>query len=146
MVCLRCGSLDRVKNGIIGGVQRFKCKGCGYQSVLDKPRGVDAMIKRQAVQLYLEGMGFRAIGRVLGVSNVSVLKWIRALGEKIEDLRTTTVEPAPAAVIVDEMWHFVHSKKDSSGAGLAFVIAHTRSSGSFVVIGQDAALGRCSKA
>jgi hypothetical protein len=75
-----------------------------------------------------------------GVSNVSVLKWIRALGEKIEDLRKTTVEPAPAAVIVDEMCHFVHPKKDSSGAGLAFVIAHTRLSGSFVVIGQDAAL------
>ncbi|WP_176132997.1 helix-turn-helix domain-containing protein [Hymenobacter sp. CRA2] len=34
--------------------------------------------KRQlALKLYLEGMGLRAIGRVLDVSNVTVMRWVR---------------------------------------------------------------------
>jgi len=36
--------------------------------------------------LYLEGLGFRSIGRILGVSNVSVLKWIREFGQKAQEL------------------------------------------------------------
>ncbi|OON69206.1 hypothetical protein B0919_10850 [Hymenobacter sp. CRA2] len=30
-----------------------------------------------ALKLYLEGMGLRAIGRVLDVSNVTVMRWVR---------------------------------------------------------------------
>ena len=32
-------------------------------------------------------MGFRGIGRVLKVSNVAVLNWIKSYGEKIKELR-----------------------------------------------------------
>ena len=39
-------------------------------------------MKKLALQLYLVGFGFRSIGRVLGVSNVTVLNWIRAFGEQ----------------------------------------------------------------
>jgi DNA-binding NarL/FixJ family response regulator len=42
-------------------------------------------VKRQALQLYLEGLGFRSIGRFLGVSHVSVQKQKRIL------LKDTTV-------------------------------------------------------
>ncbi|MEZ5837386.1 MAG: hypothetical protein R3D03_16930 [Geminicoccaceae bacterium] len=66
-------------------------------------------IRRRALQLYLEGMGFRAIGRVLGVSNVAVLKWIRAFGEEVERMRRPG--PPPKIAMIDEMWHFVHAKK-----------------------------------
>ena len=38
-----------------------------------------------AIHLYLENMGFRAIGRVLGLSNIAFLKWIRAAGEWIQN-------------------------------------------------------------
>lgn len=37
----------------------------------------------EALKLYLEGLGFKSIGRILGVSNVTVLKWIRSMGEKL---------------------------------------------------------------
>lgn len=37
-------------------------------------RGMPMEMKRQALHLYLEGLGFRAIGHLLGVSNVAVLK------------------------------------------------------------------------
>ena len=42
--------------------------------------------KKNAIHLYLEGMGIRAIARFLKVSNVAVLKWIRKAGEIIQDI------------------------------------------------------------
>ena len=59
--------------------QRYKCKSCGF-SFTKGYRGKPAELKQQALKLYLEGMGFRAIGSVLAVSNVTVLNWVRAYG------------------------------------------------------------------
>jgi transposase len=39
-------------------------------------------MKKQALHLYLEGLGFRSIGRLLGVSNVSVLNRIKSFGKE----------------------------------------------------------------
>ena len=36
--CGRCGG-DSIKNGVIRGKQRHKCKSCGYQFVEKSPRG-----------------------------------------------------------------------------------------------------------
>ena len=83
-------------------------------------------LKRQALQLYLEGLGFRAIGRLLGVSNVAVLKWIRAFGEEVERVRKPG--PPPRMVMIDEMWHFIHAKKTNSGSGYRCVISPDASS------------------
>ena len=83
-------------------------------------------LRRRALQLYLEGMGFRAIGRVLGVSNVTVLNWIRAFGEEAERLRSP--EPPPRMAMIDEMWHFIHAKKTNAGCGLRCVISQDGSS------------------
>ena len=73
--------------------------------------------KRRAVHLYLEGVGFRAIGRILGVSNVSVMHWIKALGEALEPLRASRAPVSSPVIEWDEMWHFV-GKKRSCGYGL----------------------------
>ncbi|MFT4967609.1 MAG: transposase, partial [Candidatus Deianiraeaceae bacterium] len=34
-------------------------------------------LKRLALELYLEGLGFRSISRILKVSHVSIYNWIR---------------------------------------------------------------------
>jgi len=47
----------------------------------------DAM-KKQALHLYLEGLGFRAIGRMLGVSHVSVYRWIKKFGETLDSVKS----------------------------------------------------------
>ena len=39
-------------------------------------RGKDPAFKQQACQLYLEGMGMRAIGRVLGIHHKTVSRWL----------------------------------------------------------------------
>ncbi|KAA6306487.1 hypothetical protein EZS27_041857 [termite gut metagenome] len=77
-----------------------------------KPRSM----KRQALHLYLEGLGFRSTGRLLGVSNVSVLNWIRGFGKEAgepgsESRKTGMVE-------VDEMHSCTGSKKTTAGYGL----------------------------
>lgn len=54
-------------------------------------------------------MGLRAIGRILNVSNVTALNWIRIFGKSLkehvqaelpDDIRHVDV------IEIDEMWHF----------------------------------------
>jgi hypothetical protein len=40
-----------------------------------------------ALHLYLEGMGFRAISRIIGVSDVAIAKWINPIKESLQPLR-----------------------------------------------------------
>jgi transposase-like protein len=81
MNCPHCSSDTSVKSGFAKGKQRYKCKACGYPfTVENKSTAKPLSLKKQALQLYLEGLGFRSIGRLLGVSNVSVLNWIKAFG------------------------------------------------------------------
>ena len=45
-------------------------------------------LKRDALILYVEGLGFPSIGRFLNVSHVTVFNWIKNFGEKLEELRS----------------------------------------------------------
>ena len=76
-------------------------------------------MKKQALHLYLEGMGFRAIGRFLGVSNVAVLKWIRNFGELALQIHENTPPPEKAEIVeIDELWHYTQKKNIPDGYGL----------------------------
>lgn len=63
----------------MNGKQRYRCKSCGFNYTTGF-RGKPIELRQRALQLYLDGLGFRAIGRILGVSNVTVLNWVRAYG------------------------------------------------------------------
>ena len=65
--------------------------------------------------MYLEGMGFRSISRIIGVSYVAVFNWIKAFGIKAGELPTkgTPVKE----VEIDEMHTYVGSKKTKNGSG-----------------------------
>ena len=39
MHCRKCGSEVFVKNGFVAGVQRYKCKKCGFQFTRETPHG-----------------------------------------------------------------------------------------------------------
>ena len=109
MNCPRCKSSNHKKNGIVGGRQRYKCHDCEYNySVEIKSTARSAFVKRQALQLYLEGLGFRSIGRFLGVSHVSVQKWIKKFGQELEDLKS---ENEISIVEMDEMHTYIGNKK-----------------------------------
>ena len=68
--------------------------------------------------MYLEGLGFRSIGRFLNVSHVAVFNWIKGFGEKLEELRSSKeIE----VVEIDEMHTYIGSKKTTAGFGLLLI-------------------------
>lgn len=74
---VRCGCND-------SGSQRMLCRVCGRRYT---PRPAASLytpaLRTQAVQLYLEGMSFRAIGRRLGVHHQTVINWINAYARSL---------------------------------------------------------------
>ena len=117
MSCPKCQHTVSVKNGHANGKPRRQCKSCGCNYTQSTPRGKSPHLKRRALQLYLEGVGFRGIARLLQVSNVSVMRWIRALGQAIEPLKAQQAPVQVDVMELDEMWHFVSKKNASAGSG-----------------------------
>lgn len=117
--CPKCASSDVSKNGKVKETQRYKCKNCSYQFTRTTPRGHPPAEKALAVTLYLMGISMNAIGRLLKVSTPAVLSWIR----KFTLDNYEKPEPAQAIVVeLDEMWHFLNSKKINSGSGKPIVV------------------------
>ncbi len=119
MDCPKCGGADSIKDGKAKGRQRYYCKSCGYRYTVNKKSDVKPIeIKKLALELYLEGLGFRAIGRVLKISYGTVFKWIRDWGSQVSMPKTE----APVAVMeLDEMRTYVRSKKTIVGYGLLLI-------------------------
>ena len=116
--CPKCQSIEVVKNGKVQGKQRYKCKSCSLQFTRLTPRGRPAQEKAMAVTLYTLGLSIRAIARLIGVSPTAVLKWIKTFA------KTHYEKPAPGDAIIvelDEMWHYLRSKKTSYGSGKPIV-------------------------
>ena len=110
----KCQSLEVVRNGKVQGKQRYKCKSCSLQFTRLTPRGRPAHEKAMAVTLYTQGLSIRAVARIIGVSSTAVLKWIKAFAKMHYE------KPAPGDAILvelDEMWHYLKSKKTSYGYG-----------------------------
>ena len=75
--CIKCGALEFVKNGLVFGAQRYKCKSCGYQFTKLAPAGKPMFIKLISHTLYLSGMSMRQIAPVIGVITQSVSRWLK---------------------------------------------------------------------
>ncbi|OAV66930.1 Transposase [Bacteroidales bacterium Barb6XT] len=117
MNCPKCSSEKKLKSGFAKGRQRYKCKDCGYNYTVElKPATKPDSIKKQALRLYLEGSGFRSIGRLLGVSSVSALNRIRKFGKETRELNLESKKAE--TVEVDEMHSYTGSKKTVVGYGL----------------------------
>ena len=81
----KCTCDKNVKSVFVKGLQRYKCKNCGCNCTVEqKSTARSKFIKKQALHLYLEGLGFRSIGRFSGVSNISVLNRIRSFGKEVQ--------------------------------------------------------------
>ncbi|WP_299222857.1 helix-turn-helix domain-containing protein [uncultured Aquimarina sp.] len=77
-LCPSCGSDRYVKSGIVNNRQRYRCKSCNYFFSVNKiGKKIDDYYVNKALQLYLEGLTYREIERVLGVSHVSIMNWVK---------------------------------------------------------------------
>ena len=115
MECKKCNSVQYIKNGIVRGIQRYRCKRCGCNFTNTPKRGKPEAMKALAILLYTLGnASFGMIGKLLKVSNVAVLKWVR---KEAKSLERPTVPSDLKLVQIDEMWHYVNGKKTKFGSG-----------------------------
>ena len=115
LVCKKCGSEKVVRSGVVGGRQRFRCKGCGCNFRLGDNRTDEKIAAKKALCILWYAMGkgsYRMMGRILDVDHSLVYRWVRDFGKSL-------AEPKVASDILglefDEVWHFVGLKKTSFG-------------------------------
>lgn len=112
--CPHCqNTTDQVKAGFTGaGSQMYKCKPCNrrYTPVPAEP-GYPHEVRQQAVRLYLEGMNYRRVARILQVSHVSVMNWVKAHVEQLPPVPLPDTEPL-LVIEMDELHTFVERKNE----------------------------------
>ena len=75
-------------------------------------------------------MGFRSIGRYLGVSHASVQNWIKRFGPELENLKS---ENEITVVELDEMHTYIENKKNIAGSGMLLIELGKDSSAALLV-------------
>ena len=75
--CRRCGSKWMPKDGRARGRQMYKCGDCKKKRTADGAQPhFPEHVKRQAVQMRIEGASMSAAARVVGASVTSVSRWL----------------------------------------------------------------------
>jgi transposase-like protein len=85
---------------------------CGSKyTPVQKPRGYDLETRKKAIQMYVDGMNLRRIGRHLGLHHRTVSLWVQAYAKEITQVPTPSeVETAE----LDELFTFIGEKKNKS--------------------------------
>lgn len=93
--------------------QRYQCQGCRRQYTPEpRPLGYDDKTKETALKLYLEGNGFRRIGRLLSVNHQSVVNWINAFHAQLRAKKLALPVPGQVSTLeMDELFTFIGTKK-----------------------------------
>ena len=114
--CPRCKTQDVVKSGVVKGRQRYKCHDCNYHfSVMKDGKSIDPYYVIKALQLYIEGVSLREIERILGVSHVSVMNWIRKYNVKAPE--NTDYRPTYKVLNHAELQDFIADRSSLHSAG-----------------------------
>jgi transposase-like protein len=119
MNCPDCSSANALKRGFKSGYQRYSCRECG-RYFTDRLPKFSAQTKAQAVQMYLNGAGIRAIGRVLSASPAAVLNWIRKEHDTVQArLASQQAEPVsdPDIIEMDEIYTYVQKNSSERSSG-----------------------------
>ena len=125
ITCPTCQQTDRqVKIGrTTAGSQRYLCAFCQRKyTPHPKSRGYAAAQRQQALQLYLDGLNLRRIGRTLGVVHQTVANWVAAYAATLPDEPLLPARPATRAgtpelldvVEFDELFTYEGEKKTAS--------------------------------
>ena len=135
MNCPKCNSTEYIKSGNAKGKQRYKCKSCNYMYTVQlKSTAKSSEIKRIALEMYLEGLGFNSIARILKVSHLAVQKWINKFGNQLDDLKS---DSEIKFIEMDELHTYIGQKKTIVGFGLLLIDMGKDSSTSFWVPGEQ---------
>ena len=122
--CRYCGSERTIKTGHRDGQQKWRCKDCGkFQGEVDRREKYTEKERQTAIDLYLEGCGFRRIARILsGIFNrhvcyQTVIQWIKKEAKRIENLEPKN-EGNIQILEMDELYTYIKKKQIKSEFGL----------------------------
>jgi hypothetical protein len=116
-ICPNCSSDRYIKSGIVNKRQRYKCKDCSYFFTVNKVgKKIDDYYVNKALQLYLEGLTYREIERILGVSHVSVLNWVKKYN--IKRPYNGNYHPTYKILNASELSNYFNNPSDLVGSGL----------------------------
>lgn len=115
--CPKCQHEHVVKSGVVKGRQRYHCKGCNYFfTVFKDGKKIDPYYVVKALQLYIEGVSLREIERLIGVSHVSVLNWVRKY--KIQAPENMEYRPTYQVLKHAEMIAFLCDREKIKDSGM----------------------------
>ena len=85
MNCAKCDSDKVVKNGLQGGIQRFKCKSCKavFQARKEK---YTLEFKLKCIEMYLDNAGLRKIAKWQKVSHQLIIYWIKQFSHIAQEI------------------------------------------------------------
>lgn len=114
--CPKCSQSNVVKSGIIKDKQRFLCKDCIYYFTVDKMgKQIDDYYVIKALQLYLEGLSYREIERIIGVSHVSISSWVKKYNLKRPEI--TNSKSNYKILKKSELIEYLQQENQMKGAG-----------------------------
>ncbi len=132
ITCPHCQDAERqVKAGFTHtNNQRYQCQLCRRQyTPAPRPLGYDEKTKEMALKLYLEGNGFRRIGRLLLVNHQSVVNWINAFHAQMRARKLALPVPGQVSTLeMDELFTFIGTKKSQPLSSLSLTERHGASS------------------
>ena len=115
--CPNCNATHFIKSGVLNGRQRYKCKVCNYFFTVNKlGKHIDPYYVRKALQLYIEGLTFREIERILGISHVTISNWVRK--HKINRPENADYHPTYKILTGSELASFFANTSQIKGAGI----------------------------
>ena len=115
--CQKCQQKNVVKSGIVNERQRFLCKDCHYYFTVKKlGKQIDSYFVTKALQLYLEGLSYREIERIIGVSHVTISSWIKKYN--IKRPSHSEFHPVYKVFKQNELVDFIQNEENIKGFGL----------------------------
>lgn len=115
--CPKCQNDHIVKSGIINRKQRYLCKNCNYFFTVNKiGKKIDNYYVTKVLQLYLEGLSYREIERIIGVSHVTISNWIKIFN--IKKPSQVNYHPTYKIFSHSELVEHLKNKDLLSGAGM----------------------------
>jgi transposase-like protein len=116
IACPKCQSEVLIKSGVVKGRQRYRCKNCNYSfTVLKEGKQIDPYYVIKALQLYIEGVTYREIERILGISHVTVMNWVKKYSIKMPE--NNDYHPTYKVLTHAELLDFLGDKNILKSAG-----------------------------
>jgi transposase-like protein len=114
MKCLKCQSDNTIKDGHHrSGSEKYNCKACSCNfTPCPKPKGYDAAKKQTAIEMYIDGINYRRVARLLKISHQSISNRVTQVANQIKIEEASFPAAVPDTIVeLDELFTFSGSKK-----------------------------------